>query len=48
MAGKMKIGVIGLGDIAEVAYLDNLNNPGRGHKVTYVCDLKRFWRTLLS
>ncbi len=40
MAGKMKIGVIGLGDIAEVAYLDNLNNPGRGHKVTYVCDLK--------
>lgn len=40
MAGRMKIGVVGLGDIAEVAYLENLHNPRRGFEVAYVCDLK--------
>lgn len=36
----MKIGVVGLGDIAEVAYLENLHRPRAGFEVKYLCDLK--------
>jgi predicted dehydrogenase len=38
MEHRMKIGVIGLGDIAQVAYIDNLHNPAKGREVLYLCD----------
>jgi len=38
MEYRMKIAVIGAGEIAEVAYLENLHNPERGYEVAYVCD----------
>ena len=38
MEHRMKIGVIGLGDIAQVAYIDNLHNPAEGREVTFLCD----------
>jgi len=40
MAGNLKIGVVGLGDIAQVAYLDNLHNPAAGIEVVRLCDIK--------
>ncbi|MHC4713420.1 MAG: Gfo/Idh/MocA family protein, partial [Planctomycetota bacterium] len=40
MDARLKIAVIGLGEIAEVAYLDNLHNPGKGVEVAHVCDIK--------
>jgi len=39
MAGGLKIGVVGLGDIARVAYLDNLHNPAAGIEVVRLCDI---------
>jgi predicted dehydrogenase len=38
MDTRLKIAVIGAGEIAEVAYLPNLNAPDRGYEVAYVCD----------
>lgn len=38
MSAKLKIAVIGCGDIAEVAYLDNLHDPEKGWEVAWVCD----------
>jgi predicted dehydrogenase len=38
MDNRLKIALIGAGEIAEVAYLENLNNPERGYEVAYVCD----------
>ena len=38
MDTRLKIAVIGAGEIAEVAYLENLHNPARGYEVAYICD----------
>ena len=38
MENRLKIALIGAGEIAQVAYLDGLNNPERGYEVAYVCD----------
>jgi len=39
VAQKLRIGVIGLGEIAEVAYLPDLHNPQEGREVAWLCDL---------
>jgi len=38
MENRLRIAVIGAGEIAEVAYLENLHNPARGYEVAWVCD----------
>ncbi len=38
MENRLRIGVVGLGDIAQVAYLENLHAPEKGIEVAYVCD----------
>ncbi len=38
MANVMKIGIVGLGQIAENAYLPDLHNPSEGFEVTWLCD----------
>jgi predicted dehydrogenase len=39
MSETMKIGVVGLGDIAQAAYLPNLHAPEKGREVLALCDL---------
>ena len=38
MDNRLKIAVIGAGEIAEVAYLPNLHSPDNGYELAYVCD----------
>ena len=38
MADVMKIGIVGLGQIAENAYLPDLHDPNEGFEVTWLCD----------
>ncbi len=40
MDSVLKIGMVGLGDIAQVAYLENLHNPAGGIEVAGLCDIQ--------